>query len=124
MLEHLGINYNSWDAGVLATDISDTVLKFAKEGIYPADRVSRVPIGLRQKYFTAHGSSKMEAVSGRVKQEITLRRFNLMNKEFPFKLDYGVFKYSYLRKGYYILLLFGIFVFGIFEKSEFIYFAF
>ncbi len=29
MKELLGINYNNWDAGLLATDISDTVLGFA-----------------------------------------------------------------------------------------------
>lgn len=84
MLEHLGINYNSWNAGVLATDISERVLGIARKGVYPADRTNKVPADLKKKYFTPQGISQFE-VSDRVKKELTMRRLNLMNKEFPFK---------------------------------------
>jgi len=84
MLEHLGMTYNSWNAGVLGTDISDRVLGIARKGVYPADRVSKVPIGLKQKYFAVRRDNQVE-VSERVKKEVTLRRFNLMNRQFPFK---------------------------------------
>ncbi|MCB2183630.1 MAG: chemotaxis protein CheR [Desulfobulbaceae bacterium] len=84
MMEYLGINYNGWNGGVLATDISNTVLEVAGKGIYPEDRTSKVPAGLKKKYFICRDNSQNEVVD-RVKKEVTLRRFNLMNKEFPFK---------------------------------------
>lgn len=84
MMEFLGIEYQNWSAGILATDISERVLTIASEGAYPADRISRVPKALRQKYFKTTGPGMVEVVD-RIKSEITLRRFNLMNAEFPFK---------------------------------------
>ncbi len=84
MLEHLGLDYDNWSAGILATDISDRVLGIAREGVYPDDRTSKVPAALKKKYFTPHSNSQVE-VSKRVKKELTLRRLNLMNTQFPFK---------------------------------------
>ena len=84
MMEHLGMNYSNWSAGLLATDISDKALSTAKKAVYSVDRVSKVPPGLKSKYFTSTGSD-MIAVKDSVKKELTLRRFNLMNKSFPFK---------------------------------------
>lgn len=84
MLEYLGMDYKNWNAGVLATDISDRVLGIARSGVYPEDRADKVPIALKQKYFTPQENYQLK-VADRVKKEVTLRRFNLMNKEFPFK---------------------------------------
>jgi len=84
MLEHLGMDYKSWSAGVFATDISNRVLEIARKGVYPDDRADKVPAGLKQKYFMPIGNYQI-GVSDRVKTDVTLRRFNLMNKEFPFK---------------------------------------
>jgi len=83
MLEHLGLDYGNWDAGLLATDISERVLKTAAKALYPLDRIERVPAHIRQRYFKTAGNG-MAAVSSKVKEGITLRRFNLMNP-FPFK---------------------------------------
>ncbi len=83
MMEHLGLDYGNWNAGLLATDISERVLKMAAEAVYPLDRIERVPAHIRQRYFKAAGSG-LATVSSKVKQDITLRRFNLMNP-FPFK---------------------------------------
>lgn len=83
MMEHLGLDYGNWNAGLLATDISERVLKMAAEAVYPLDRIERVPAHIRQRYFKAAGSG-LAVVSSKVKKDITLRRFNLMNP-FPFK---------------------------------------
>ncbi|HFQ80386.1 MAG TPA: protein-glutamate O-methyltransferase CheR [Desulfobacterales bacterium] len=83
MMEHLGLDYGNWDAGMLATDISERVLKTAAKALYPLDRIERVPAHIRQRYFKTAGNG-MAAVSRKVKEDITLRRFNLMNP-FPFK---------------------------------------
>ncbi|MBN1956632.1 MAG: protein-glutamate O-methyltransferase CheR [Desulfuromonadales bacterium] len=84
MMEYLGAEYSSWDAGILATDISDRALSIARRGTYAADRVMQLPETLRRKYFTAAGADEM-AVIDKVKREATFRRFNLMNTTFPFK---------------------------------------
>lgn len=84
MKEYLGAEYNSWDAGILATDISDRALTIARRGCYATDRVMQLPEQLRRKYFTQAGSEEM-AVVEQIKKEATFRRFNLMNTTFPFK---------------------------------------
>nr|MBF0222569.1 protein-glutamate O-methyltransferase CheR [Desulfobulbaceae bacterium] len=84
MMEYLGIDYPNWNAGLLATDISNNVLTFARQALYPADRTTKVPKNILSKYFTKRPDNMM-AVSEKVKKELTLRRFNLMNTVFPFK---------------------------------------
>lgn len=84
MMEFFGNEYSSWDAGILATDISDRALSIARAGTYSADRVQQLPDTLRRKYFTPAGPGEM-AVVDKIKREATFRRFNLMNTSFPFK---------------------------------------
>ncbi|SEA62263.1 MCP methyltransferase, CheR-type [Desulfuromusa kysingii] len=84
MMEYLGADYSSWDAGILATDISDRALTVARRGTYAMDRVMQLPEQLRRKYFIPAGQGEM-AVCDKVKKEATFRRFNLMNTTFPFK---------------------------------------
>lgn len=84
MMEYFGAEYSSWNAGILATDISDRALSIARRGVYSKDRVDQLPEHLRRKYFTPAGTQEM-AVIDKVKKEATFRRFNLMNTRFPFK---------------------------------------
>lgn len=84
MMEYLGSEYASWDAGILATDISDRALTIARRGAYATDRVMQLPESLRRKYFTSAGAGEMQVID-KVKREATFRRFNLMNTTFPFK---------------------------------------
>jgi len=84
MMEYFGSEYSAWDAGILATDISDRALSIARAGTYSADRVQQLPDNLQRKYFTPAGPGEM-AVAEKVKREATFRRFNLMNTSFPFK---------------------------------------
>lgn len=84
MMEYLGKDYVNWDAGILATDISDRALSIARKGAYPTDRVMQLPEHLRRKYFTSAGAEGM-AVNDQIKRETIFRRFNLMNTVFPFK---------------------------------------
>jgi chemotaxis protein methyltransferase CheR len=84
MMEYLGADYSSWDAGILATDISDRALTIARCGTYANDRVMQLPDPLRKKYFIRAGDGEM-AVVDNIKKEATFRRFNLMNTSFPFK---------------------------------------
>ena len=89
MLEAFGEEYRSWNAGILATDISNQVLTVAQEGVYTTDSIESIPKHLRLKYFTKKGEDKW-AVSQQLKKEVTFRRFNLMNEQFPFKKPFHI----------------------------------
>lgn len=89
MRECLGREYSSWDAGILATDISAKVLAIAEAGIYADDRVELLPVILKQRYFSRLSDGQW-VVNSDVKQEVTFRRFNLMNEQFPFKRPFDI----------------------------------
>ena len=88
MAEFLGQDYRNWDAGILATDISERVLSVARSGIYPEDRVRQVPEQLR-KYFVKRPDGQ-SAIRDDLRREATFRRFNLMNNQFPFKKPFQI----------------------------------
>jgi chemotaxis protein methyltransferase CheR len=78
----------SWNAGLLATDISERALSAASKGIYSQEDVESVPTDVRNKYFR-----KVSAgweVSKELKDDVLFRRFNLMNKTLPFKKPFDV----------------------------------
>jgi len=89
MIEYFGNEYGMWDAGALATDISETALATAGKGIYSGERMALVPSALKSKYFVDLHNGEW-AVSDRVRREVTFRRFNLMNERFPFKKPFHV----------------------------------
>jgi len=84
MMEYLGREYGLWDGGILATDISAKVLRFAQEAVYPEDRVKELPLPLKNKYFTAIKDGQL-TVKDVVRKEVVFRKFNLKNDTFPFK---------------------------------------
>ena len=89
MHEYLGRQYSNWDAGILATDISERVLATAQAGIYEADKVASLPEALQRKYFNKLPNGKMQ-ICDALRKEVTFRRFNLMNKTFPFKKPFQI----------------------------------
>jgi chemotaxis protein methyltransferase CheR len=89
LLEYFGKEYGGWKAGLLATDISAKALEIATRGIYPEEALDRLPASLKRRYFKKAGQQEYE-VKGRVKNEITFRRFNLMNERFPFRKPFHV----------------------------------
>lgn len=90
MMEYLGTEYQKWNAGCLATDISERVLDIAKQGVYTADRVEGLPKNFRLKYFEKAKEPDSLKVKDNVRKEVIYRRFNLMNEVFPFKKKFDV----------------------------------
>jgi len=84
MLEHLGLEYSLWNGGILATDISEKVLSFAREGIYPDGRAKELPLHLQKKYFNTRPDGQL-AIKDVVKREVVFRKFNLKNSIYPFE---------------------------------------
>ncbi|WP_305043660.1 CheR family methyltransferase [Geoalkalibacter sp.] len=89
MMDYFGGDYARWDAGLLATDISERVLAIAREGIYPQERVLQLPEALQRKYFRRLPDGSSQVVES-VRKEVTFRRFNLMNERFPFKKPFHI----------------------------------
>jgi chemotaxis protein methyltransferase CheR len=82
--EHLGPMQGQWEAGLLATDISARALETAAAGIYSEERVADIPPALLKKYFVRLENGDYSATPA-LKRDITYRRFNLINPEFPFR---------------------------------------
>jgi chemotaxis protein methyltransferase CheR len=89
MREFFGNEYGLWDGGILATDISEKVLTFARQGIYPEERTKEVPVQLRNKYLKKLNDGQM-AVNDTIKNEVIFRKFNLINKHYPFKKPFQI----------------------------------
>lgn len=87
--EFLGADMNSWDIGILATDLSERVLTIAKAGIYAEENVSRLPAIYRSKYFKRIADDRW-SVSDRIKKNILYKGFNLMRTQLPFKNKFHV----------------------------------
>jgi chemotaxis protein methyltransferase CheR len=86
MMEYFGVNYKNWNAGLLATDISEDALRSAVSGKYKADTLSKIDIGIKSKYFHSHNDGY--EVNDDLKKEIIFRKFNLITPQFPFKGDF------------------------------------
>ena len=87
--EYFGKKKYLWDGKILATDISSKVLEEAKEGIYKKDRLEGLPSYWKLNYFKNYGKES-SIIQDKIKNEIIFRRFNLMDKEFPFKRKFHV----------------------------------
>lgn len=75
-----------WDAKILATDISTSMLEIAKKGFYSEERIAPVPSVQKQKYLMSHNTKghKMFEVSPALRDMIIFSYLNLM-KDWPIK---------------------------------------
>jgi chemotaxis protein methyltransferase CheR len=71
---------------IMATDISTKVLAQAEQGVYPMDRLEKVPAELLRKYFQkGTGRNIGQArVKDQIKRNVSFQRFNLM-ADFPWR---------------------------------------
>ncbi len=76
--EFFGPQAGSWDTRILATDISQQILSTARNPVYQADSLSRLPAAWKQKYFVK-GSSDSYTLAPSIKQNVIFQTFNLMD---------------------------------------------
>lgn len=88
LLDFFGVEHNHWDTKVLATDISERVLKHAMHGVYLKEDVDPLPQRWKQKYFKPVDAEQY-AVKDDLKKEVLFRQFNLMNS-FPFRRKFHI----------------------------------
>lgn len=89
MDEFFGLEKQSWKTDILATDISSKVLKEAKAGVYTEEQLEILPPKWKQRHFSKLTGDKYE-VNEKLKKELVIRQFNLMEEVFPFKKKFQV----------------------------------
>ncbi|MCT4607545.1 MAG: protein-glutamate O-methyltransferase CheR [Marinisporobacter sp.] len=87
--EFLGKEKIMWDTKILATDICSEVLNTAKRGIYSNERIASLSPKWKLNYFKAFDHENVE-MSDQIKNQLIFRKFNLMDKSFPFKKKFHV----------------------------------
>ncbi len=87
--EFLATDKKVWDKKILATDISSKVLHLAEQGVYSNDRIAPLPNKWRLTYFEKYDSDNW-VVKKEMKNEVIYRKFNLMDRDFPFRKKFHV----------------------------------
>ena len=80
---------SQWNTELLATDISTTVLKKAMRGIYTNNQIKPIDEAWKKNYFKKYDNNSV-IVRDEIKKNITYRKFNLMETNFPFKKKFQV----------------------------------
>ncbi len=78
-----------WDTKILATDISSKVLEVALKGVYSYEEIANIPPHWRINNFIKKDSENY-ILSDKIRNEVIFRKFNLMDKTFPFKRKFHV----------------------------------
>lgn len=89
MDDFFGLEYDEWDAKVLATDISTDVLQTAMEGVYSAEQVEVLSENWRNKFFHRFADDSAYCITDELKSKVAFRKFNLMDA-FAFREKFQV----------------------------------
>lgn len=89
MDEFFGKKKTLWDTQILATDISEKVLETAAKGIYDNKKIATLPLKWKNEYFK-QVDSEYSIIVDRIRNDVLYRKFNLMDKVFPFKRKFHV----------------------------------
>lgn len=87
--DHFGKEKSKWDTQVLATDISLKALNVATQGIYDDECLTNVPPSWKMTYFNKMSDGNWR-VGDALKKEVLIRRFNLIEGQFPFRNKFHV----------------------------------
>lgn len=87
--EFFGKEKKSWDTKILATDISEKALKIAVKGVYDNKKIATLPSKWKIEYFKQLDINN-SIIIDRIKNEVIYRKFNLMDKTFPFKQKFHI----------------------------------
>jgi len=89
MNEFFGEDKKFWDTKVLATDISGNALEQAIKGEYSNEEIAPLPANWKINYFKRHDVENSVLVD-KIRNEVIYRKFNLMDKVFPFRRKFHV----------------------------------
>jgi chemotaxis protein methyltransferase CheR len=80
--------FKGWDVRILATDLDSRVLSYANAGDYPAERLERMALAQRTRWFIERNGGTFSA-KPELKAMIAFRRLNLMHG-WPFQGPFDV----------------------------------
>lgn len=72
---------------ILATDLDTTVLEVGRKGIYPADKISRLPAGYATRYFDKLPDGNYQA-KAMLRDMISFSRLNLIDSGWPMRKQF------------------------------------
>ena len=82
ILDEISAQLNGWQAEIVATDISHSVLKRAAEGVYSQFEVQRgLPVQMLVKHFTQEGD--YWRLTPRIRERVKFQHFNLLGDAKP-----------------------------------------
>ncbi|MCH5268323.1 MAG: chemotaxis protein CheR [Lachnospiraceae bacterium] len=84
MKDFFGLEHESWDTTVLATDISTEVLQKAQQGIYKQEQINILPDTWKRRFLNPLPDGMHYQMTPEIKKEVLFRQFNLMDN-FPFR---------------------------------------
>lgn len=87
--EYFGSKASMWDTRILATDISQNVLKAAQEAVYDKESMLSLPPEWVKKYFVKTSDPNTYQVSPALRKNVIFKTFNLMDP-IHFKLKFDV----------------------------------
>lgn len=82
--DFFGLERDSWDTKLLATDISTGALQQALAGVYTGEQLKNVPEEWKKHFFKQVKGTDQYKVKDELKSQVLFRQFNLMSP-FPFK---------------------------------------
>lgn len=71
---------------IIATDIDDSVLKKAQEGIYSYESLKKVPSQFVKKYFIKYDDKNFR-ISEEIKKHISFKKHDLLKDKYPENID-------------------------------------
>lgn len=89
MSDFFGTDKGKWNTNILATDISTKVLGEAINGIYNTESLATLPELWKKQYFRKLDTER-SIISDKIKNEVIFRKFNFMEKVFPFRKKFHV----------------------------------
>ena len=87
--DNFGSRLEGWDTKILATDISERVLRIGTEGRYLTENLDILPDNWKNKYFNKRDGNYSQ-ISERLRTQMIYRKFNLMETRFPFKKKFHI----------------------------------
>ncbi len=83
--DYFGARPGHWEKTLLATDLSQSVLDFARQGNYLKNDIAALPLRWRTLYMGPGKDDAHLAVNTDLRRQVLYRRFNLITPVFPFR---------------------------------------
>ena len=89
LCDYFGGIRSAWDKTLLATDISDNVLRVARQGMYPKESIAQVPQHWKSMYFREIDDETVQ-VDDEVRKQVVFGSFNLVSPTLPFRKPFHI----------------------------------